>query len=226
MNMPRPFPLAFLSRPRPSSILLGSLLAALALAWALAAPAGSSPERAPRASSASRSRGPSYMTGISDTQDEMFGNPLWQQLHTRIVRADRFPRTWPCGPTIWSRRNVDPRRGSAPPEDPRGLLPLGVHENEDAERRDLQARRGEVHQALPAHSRIPGVGRGQPRLCDRRRASFVSPTAMEDAQYYQALKRDCVECTVIGLDVLDNPEIDATVHTSRNSSARSVACGR
>ncbi len=62
---------------------------------------------------------------------------------------------------------MDSRRGSAPPENPRGLLPLRVHADENAERRDLQARRGEVHQEVPAHPRIPGVGRGQPRVCAR-----------------------------------------------------------
>ena len=42
-------------------------------------------------------------------------------------------------------------------------------------------------------------------------ASFVSPSAAQDAQYYQALKRDCVKCTVVGLDVLDNVAIGGTV---------------
>ena len=43
------------------------------------APLGSA--QAPRAHAAS-----SYLTGIGDEQGEMFGNPLWQQLHTKIVR--------------------------------------------------------------------------------------------------------------------------------------------
>ena len=40
---------------------------------------------------------------------------------------------------------------------------------------------------------------------------FQSPTPVQDAQYYQALKRDCIPCTVVGLDVLDQYDIDPTI---------------
>src|SRR5271166_5509969 len=56
-----------------------TLLAALAVAAiGTAAAATRRPARAHAASS--------YLVGIGDEQSEMFGNPLWKQLHTRIAR--------------------------------------------------------------------------------------------------------------------------------------------
>src|SRR5580704_13343013 len=57
-------------------LLSATILGALVFAWT---PASSAARKTPP-------RGPSYMTGISDSQDEMFANPLWQQLHTQISR--------------------------------------------------------------------------------------------------------------------------------------------
>src|SRR5204862_956573 len=59
--------------------LIALLLAACALT--LAPAAGSAQRRAPRAHAAS-----TYMTGIGDEQTQMFGSPLWTQLHMRIAR--------------------------------------------------------------------------------------------------------------------------------------------
>jgi hypothetical protein len=42
-------------------------------------------------------------------------------------------------------------------------------------------------------------------------ARFSSPSAVLDAQYYQALKRSCLPCTVVGLDVLDQDNIYPTL---------------
>jgi hypothetical protein len=40
---------------------------------------------------------------------------------------------------------------------------------------------------------------------------LASPSAVTAAQYYQALKRDCHTCTVIGLDILDQNNITPTL---------------
>src|SRR5580700_4847029 len=62
--------------------LLATLVIPLALAAGLlVAPSAVGSARAPRAHAAA-----AYLTGIGDEQGEMFTNPLWQQLHTKIVR--------------------------------------------------------------------------------------------------------------------------------------------
>src|SRR5262245_56139445 len=58
-----------------SAVALALLVTGLGGATASARPA------APRAQAAN-----SFLTGVGDQQTNMFGNPLWQQLHTRIAR--------------------------------------------------------------------------------------------------------------------------------------------
>src|ERR1700735_2688330 len=80
-------------RLRPFTLLLAALLSGVLLAGAASALAGSSHSAAPASSaSASASSTPrahtsaSFLTGIGDQQTEMFTNPLWLQLHTKIAR--------------------------------------------------------------------------------------------------------------------------------------------
>ena len=78
MNMLRYFrPLTLLS------LLLASGVLVFGAAGALA---GSSGYGAGRLSKPLAHAAASYSTGIGDEQTEMFGNPLWQQLHTKIAR--------------------------------------------------------------------------------------------------------------------------------------------
>src|ERR1700677_1012945 len=79
-----PFTLPRLLTAIPLVLLLGLLLVPTT-GVAGGAPLGAAQTPKPRAHAAA-SRGPSYLTGIGDEQGEMFGNPLWQQLHTKIAR--------------------------------------------------------------------------------------------------------------------------------------------
>ena len=124
------------SRPRRLSRLprLPRLLAAIGIPLALlcglsivpttgvagGAPLGSA--QAPRAHAAS-----SYLTGIGDERGEMFGNPLWQQLHTKIVR---YIAPYDAVAHSYSLRRAKPwihdSRSPAPAGAGR-VLPLRVH---------------------------------------------------------------------------------------------------
>ena len=82
-----------LPRIRPLVLMLAALLSAALLAGAASALAGSSRSAASASSAlATASSTPrahvsaSYLTGIGDQQTEMFTNPLWLQLHTKIAR--------------------------------------------------------------------------------------------------------------------------------------------
>jgi hypothetical protein len=45
----------------------------------------------------------------------------------------------------------------------------------------------------------------------KRHIALVSPSALQSAQYYRALKLVCKGCTVVGLDVLDAPVVTPTL---------------
>jgi hypothetical protein len=192
MGMPRP-------RLRPTLGLCAALLAVAALALASAAASNGHP------------RGPSYITGISDSRSEMFANPLWQQLHTKISRLvipyDVAVRPFDLQQaTVWI-RDAEARHQK--------ILVAFYHSEYTKMRlpsvavykRDV-ARFVKLFPRIREYQAWDEANRG---TVSDGSASFVSPSATLDAQYYQALKRDCIPCTVVGLDVLDNLDIYPTI---------------
>ena len=151
----------------------------------------------------------------------MFTNPLWQQLHTKIARYIA-PYDAAVRPDSLARR----RAWIAPAEaqhqqvlvafyhseyTPTKLPSVAAYQQRRAEIRRSSSRTSSQYQSWDE------ANRGNvPR-------AFSSPSAGAAAKYYQALKRVCKGCTVIGLDVLDAGQHHARrCATSRNSSARSA----
>lgn len=185
---------------KPIFVLFVALVGVLALVFASSA-----------ASSGRRQRGPSYMTGISDSRNEMFSNNLWQQLHTKISRL------------------VIPYDVAVRPYDLHEAT-TWIHEAEARHQKILVAFYHSEYTKLHLPS-VAGYKRDVAKFIklfphireytawdEANRgfvhdgsASFPSPSATLDAQYYQALKRDCIPCTVVGLDVLDNLDIYPTI---------------
>jgi hypothetical protein len=186
-------------------VLAGFALAALAAAALALVQTGSA---AARAAGASAARGSSYTTGIGDEQSEMFGNQLWRQLHTKIVRY------------------IAPYDAISHPYS-LDKAKVWIH---DAEAQHQQVMVAFYHSEYTP-TKLPSVA-----LYKRDVAKFVklfphvgiyqswdeanrgnvahyfsSPSATAAAEYYQALKRDCVRCTVIGLDVLDANNVGPTL---------------
>ena len=183
---------------------VAALVIALGLTGALlGAPGAVGKAQAPRAHAAA-----SYLTGIGDEQIELFGNPLWAQLHTKIVRY------------------IAPYDAIAHPY--------------SLDKAKLFIREAEAHhqQVLVAfyHSeytplRLPSVAQYQRdvqrfvklfphvrqyQAWDEANRGYIphylaSPSAVANAQYYQALIRVCHGCTAIGLDVLDAQNISSTL---------------
>ena len=177
--------------------------------------------KAPRAHAAA-----TYLTGVGDEQPEMFTNPLWQQLHTQNRALHRaLRRRQPRRRHGRARSSGSQQAEAQPPADPGRLLPLRAHADEAAERRQLPERRREVRQAVPEASRQyqswNEANRGNVK------GAFASPSAGAAARYYQALKRVCKGCTVIGLDVLDAQHIgaDAALHLGIQARNRAPAHG-
>ena len=190
-------------RPRPPRLLATLAIGLALLAGLLIVPGALGKAQAPRAHMAS-----SYLTGIGDEQGEMFSNPLWQQLHTRIAR---YIAPWDAVAHPYS---LDKAK-------------LWIHEAEAHHQQVLVA----FYHSEYTPTRLPSVAQYQhdvqkfiklfPHVRQyqswdeanrgNERGQWSSPSAVAAAQYYQALIRVCRGCTVIGLDVLDSQDIGPTL---------------
>jgi len=178
--------------------LLAALLACLALL-----PSGAAGSSSPRARAAA-----SYLTGIGDAHSAMFSSPLYQRLHTKIVRY--------IAP--WDAMNH---------KDSEWLAAAFIHGAEEQHLQVLVAFYHSEHTptVLPSVSsyehavskfvkHFPRVRQYQSWDEANRgtlRGAFTSPSAVSAARYYQALRRVCRGCTAIGLDVLDTQNIGPTL---------------
>jgi hypothetical protein len=183
-------------------------LAALAVSVALLvglllAPGASGHPRRARAHAASH-----FITGIGDEHAQMFTNPLWLRLHTKIVRY------------------IAPYDAVAH-RDSLAYATAFIHAAEAAHQQVLVA----FYHSEHTPTRLPSVASYQrdvskfvklfPRVHqyqswdEANRGNvphyFSSPSAGAAARYYQALIRVCHHCTVIGLDVLDANLIGPTL---------------
>jgi len=176
---------------------------ACALALLFGSSAGARTAPAPRARAAS-----SFLTGIGDEHTEMFANPLYLQLHTRIARLivayDVVKHPW------WLQQAA-----------------AWIH---DAEVDHVQVLVAFYHSEYTP-TVLPSVATYQKDVAafirlfphvrqyeaydEANRGNeyrvFSSPSATLNARYYQALLRDCRTCNVVGLDVLDAANIEPTL---------------
>jgi hypothetical protein len=178
-------------------------IAALCLALAGRVPSALARGAAPRARAANH-----YLAGIGDEQPEMFGDPLWLQLHTKIARyiapwdavahRDELTRA-----TAWIRgaeeQHVQLLVAFYHSEHSPSVLPSVAQYRHDVQK--FLKRFPYVHQYQAWDEANRGTIRGV----------LASPSASTTARYYQALKRLCTKCTVIGLDVLDQANIAPTL---------------
>ncbi|HXA53875.1 MAG TPA: hypothetical protein VNV37_03275 [Solirubrobacteraceae bacterium] len=158
-----------------------------------------------------QSHGYWFMTGISDSREEMFGNPLWKQLHTKISRLvipyDVAVRPYDLHQaTTWIR--------DAEANHQKTLVAFYHSEYTKLHLPSLATYRKDVARFVKLFPHVreyqawDEANRG---FVSDGKASFVSPSATLDAQYYQALKRNCAQCLVVGLDVLDQDDPYPTV---------------
>lgn len=180
------------------------LATALALSvGVLGAPSAVGGAQAPRAHAAA-----SYLTGVGDESVQMFGNPLWAQLHTKIVRY------------------IAPYDAVAH-LDSLNKARLFIREAEAHHQQVLVAFYHSEHSPLT----LPSVAQYQHdvqkfvklfphvrqyQAWDEANRGYIphylaSPSAGANARYYQALIRVCKGCTAIGLDVLDAQNISSTL---------------
>jgi hypothetical protein len=196
------------SRRRPR--LLAPAIAAL-LALLAAAPAMSSAlAKGARTSSGSprAHAGPSYLTGIGDEQPEMFADPMWRQLHVKIARyiapydaAVRRPSL--AQATAWIR--------GAEAEHAQILIAFYHSEYTPTRMPSVAQYRRDVQKFVKLFPHVKQYQSWDEANRGNVAHAFASPSAVAAAEYYQALRRVCSRCTVIGLDVLDQANIGPTL---------------
>src|ERR1700691_5588315 len=191
-------------RQLPSHRLAALLAVALLLpAGLLIAPGALGRAQAPRAHAAS-----AYLTGVGDESDEMFGNQLWAQLHTKIVRYiapyDAVAHSYSLDKARLFIREAEAHHQQVlvafyhSEYSPLRMPSVSTYQK-DVQRFIKLFPHVRQYQAWDEANRgyIPGV--------------LASPSAAADAMYYQALIRVCRGCTAIGLDVLDAQDIGPTL---------------
>jgi hypothetical protein len=184
---------------RLAALLPLSLLAALLLVpAALGGSAG-----APRAHAAAN-----YLTGVGDEQTTMFTDPLWQQLHTKVARyiapydavnhADDLGRA-----RAWIQQ--------AEASHQQILVAFYHSEHTPTKLPSVSSYQKAVAKFVKDFPHVRQYQSWNEANRGNVKGSFSSPSAGASARYYQALKRVCPGCTVIGLDVLDAATINATL---------------
>jgi hypothetical protein len=186
-------PLLLATTAIPLTVALGLLLAPIAAGKA----------QAPRAHSSS-----SYITGIGDEHAQMFSEPLFQQLHTKVVRYiapyDAVVHSYSLDQAILFIRAAEAQHEQVlvafyHSEYTPLNLPSVAQYKHDVEKFVRRFPYVKQYQSWDESNRgyIPGV--------------LASPSGSAVAQYYQALIRVCKGCTVLGLDVLDAQDIGPTL---------------
>lgn len=193
-------------RPRTLAIALAALIAG-----ALLAPAATGQRRAARARAAvalGAHVASHTLVGLGDEYAQMFSNPLWQQLHTKIARyiapydavahRDSLARA-----TAWIKAA----------EEQHAQILVAFYHSEHTPTK-LPSVSQYAHDVQKFIKRFPQVRQYQ-AWDEANRGNIPhylsSPSAGANARYYQALRRACTTCTVIGLDVLDQANIGPTL---------------
>jgi hypothetical protein len=197
-------------RPTPRLLpilVVSGLLAALALLAIGQADAAST--GAARARAAVRAHAASeYLTGIGNENAKMFSNPLYEQLHTKIVRYvvpyDAVAHSYSLDQAISFITAAEAAHEQV-------LVAFYHSEYTPTKLPNVASYQRDVQRFV---SRFPHV-RQYESWDESNRGNvpkaFSSPSAVQAAKYYQALLRVCKGCTVIGLDVLDAAVISPTL---------------
>jgi hypothetical protein len=179
-------------------------LALIAIACAVLVP--SAIGRAPATRRAHAASG--YSTGIGDEGAQMFANPLWQQLHTRIARYIA-----PYDAAVHGDSLAKARAWIAAADAQHQQILVAFYHSEHTPTRlpSVATYKTDVQKFVKLFPQV----RQYQAYDEANRGdvphAFSSPSASLAAKYYQALIRVCRGCTVIGLDVLDAYNIGPTL---------------
>jgi hypothetical protein len=184
-----------------SILTLAAVSAVLALG--ALAQAGAAASGVPRAHAAS-----SYLTGIGNENPKMFANPLYQQLHTKIVRYvvpyDAVAHPYSLDQAI---AFIDAAEAAG-----EQILVAFYHSEYTPTRLpNVTSYQRDVQKFVKLFPHVRQYESWDESNRGNVAHAFSSPSGIAAAKYYQALIRVCKGCTVIGLDVLDEAQIVKTL---------------
>ena len=182
-------------------VILSALFAALALG--AFAQVGAAAGSAPKAHAAS-----SYLTGIGNENAKMFRNPLFQQLHTKIVRYvtpyDTVAHSYSLDQAITFIQAAEAAHEQI-------LVAFYHSEYTPTKLPSVTSYQRDVQKFVKLFPHVKQYESWDESNRGNVAKQFSSPSASTEARYYQALLRVCKGCTVIGLDVLDAAVISPTL---------------
>jgi hypothetical protein len=178
-------------------------LIAGAIAFSAISQASATKRSAPRAHAAA-----SYLTGIGDEQLEMFGNPLWQQLHTKITR---YIAPYDAVAHSYSLDKAKAWIHAAEAQHQQVMVAFYHSEYTPTRLPSVALYKRDVQKFIKLFPHVHQYQSWDEANRGNVPHAFSSPSAVAAAEYYQALIRVCKGCTAIGLDVLDQANISPTL---------------
>jgi hypothetical protein len=150
----------------------------------------------------------SYLTGLGDEQAEMFTNPLYTQLHTKIARYVTPYDTAERGDAMT--KAVAWIHG-AEADHEQVLVAFYHSEHTPTKLPSVATYQKDVAAFVKFFPNVRQYQSWDEANRGNIKNALASPSATAAAKYYQALIRVCKGCTVIGLDVLDAANITPTL---------------
>ncbi len=189
---------------RPASKLLALAGALVLLASLLAVPSAIGRQPSPHARAAT-----AFQVGVGDEHAKMFANPLWQQLHTKIVRYIAPYDAAVRGDGLAKAREWI---HAAEAQHQQVLVAFYHSEHTPTVLPSVATYQRDVKKFVKLFPRVHQYQSYDEANRGNVAGAFSSPSATLAARYYQALLRSCTyRCTVIGLDVLDANNISPTL---------------
>lgn len=190
-------------RPISTRLRAATTIAAVLLSCALAVPSAMGTAK-PRAHAAA-----TYLTGIGDEQSLMFTNPLWRQLHTKIVR---YIAPYDAVAHPYSLQLATNFIRAAEAQHEQVLIAFYHSEYSPTKLPSVALYQHYVQKFVRLFPHVKQYQSWDEANRGNVLHAFSSPSAVASARYYQALIRVCFGCTVIGLDVLDAANISPTLN--------------
>jgi Glycosyl hydrolase catalytic core len=189
----------------------GALLLIVAIASLAAAQAGTAakPSRSANAGKSPRAHAAAtYLTGIGDETTEMFGDPNWKQLHTKIAR---YIVPFDAAVHSYSLDKAKLWMKAAESQHIQVLVAFYHSEYSPTKMPSVAQYQHDVQKFIKLFPKVRQYQSWNEANRGNIRGVLASPSASAAARYYQALIRVCKGCTAIGLDVLDANNISPTL---------------
>jgi hypothetical protein len=150
----------------------------------------------------------SFLTGIGDEQTQMFSDPNWQQLHTKIAR---YIAPYDAAVHSFSLDKARVWIKAAEAQHVQVLVAFYHSEYTPTKMPSVATYQHDVQKFVKLFPHIKQYQSWDEANRGNIPHVLASPSATAAAKYYQALLRVCKGCNVIGLDVLDADNISPTL---------------